>query len=310
MTFREQNAEFITQEPPVDQPALCSQRSARRGESLDTEAMKRRNDRLRLDLDQAAADIEKRIGSLIEKGVLVQRMTDNDVVPSVDAGGDSVQYTSSTAAGSPVVTDTESFPKEQPPSLYTSPDEDYTSEQWKAFEELEQAEMLCEFRRLEIALAEERSKSAQLQKIFAIELMAQKDAHSRDVRALEDMVGKVLNENKRLSGLVEKLCGDVNAKPLEMPGTGEATNDSIACTTLSSAHEKNIAGMIAQKCLESPCKDTMPTRKGSFDADASTDCEHLATSSSDGTNTDSTSAFLIVRKDLGDRKSFAYVNVD
>lgn len=82
-----------------------------------------------------------------------------------------------------------------------------TSEQERAYNEAEQAAMACEVRRMENCLAEERERNAMLQKTFAMELMAQKDAHARDITALEAMIGKVLADNRRLSGIVEGLCG-------------------------------------------------------------------------------------------------------
>lgn len=148
----------------------------------------------------------------------------------------------------------------QPPSEKPSSNLSYTSEQWRAFQELEQAEMLCEFRRLEINLAEERSRNAELQKLFATELMAQKDAHARDVIALEDMVGKVLNENKRLSGMVEQLCGKVVGDVI--------VEDSVK-------NLKQSRSGITEKHNDADMQRTIS------DAEVSTESEHLATSSSD-----------------------------
>jgi len=86
-------------------------------------------------------------------------------------------------------------------------DESLSAEQLRAYKELEQAEMACALKRMENCLQEERDRRNMLQQTFATELMQQKDAHSRDVAALEDMISKVLAENRRLSNMVEGLCG-------------------------------------------------------------------------------------------------------
>lgn len=93
--------------------------------------------------------------------------------------------------------------------LKDSPSLSYTAEQWEAFHELEEAEMRNEIRRLEMALAEERHRGHQLQQTFAEELMAQKDAHTRDITVLEDMLAKVMEENGNLSMMVRRLCAQV-----------------------------------------------------------------------------------------------------
>jgi len=84
-----------------------------------------------------------------------------------------------------------------------------TSEQLQAYREVEQAEMTCELKRMENMLLEERDRNAKMQNTFAHELMAQRDAHTRDVKALEDVIAKVLEDNRRLSSMVDGLCGQV-----------------------------------------------------------------------------------------------------
>lgn len=107
-------------------------------------------------------------------------------------------------------------------------DESLSAEQLRAYKELEQAEMACELKRMENCLAEERARTAMLQQTFATELMAQKDAHSHDVAALEDMINKVLVENKRLSTIVEGLCNQHGHR-----GRASHAGDSPASTCAS-----------------------------------------------------------------------------
>jgi hypothetical protein len=169
--------------------------------------------------------------------------------------------------------------------------ESYTEEQWKAFHELEQAEMLCEFRRMEMALAEERSRSAQLQKIFAMELMAQKDAHARDVASLEDMVSKVLTENRRLSTMVEHLCGEV---PQAFSKLKE--DIQVMCTSQVTAAPVKISksgGSRKSTNSSRSEKSTTSDSKGSSEEDASTVSEHQLSTSSDDMLTTSRSVAYI-----------------
>jgi hypothetical protein len=72
--------------------------------------------------------------------------------------------------------------------------------------------MRSEIRRLETALKEERTRGHQLKQTFAEELMAQKDAHSRDIDMLEKMLAKVMEENGNLSSMVRRLCAQVEAE--------------------------------------------------------------------------------------------------
>lgn len=172
----------------------------------------------------------------------------------------------------------------------------YTSEQWKAYQELEQEELRCEHRRLELALNEERSRSNQLQKIFASELMAQKDAHARDVAALEDMVAKVLAENKNLSGMVEQLCGQVQTEEqASFKVTRPSSQDGAAETKQEATHA--LSSYVQ--------KDTIKNQFGS-EAETATVSEHHLSSSSDDASADMK---LFTFRELG-RESFAYVNVD
>lgn len=110
-------------------------------------------------------------------------------------------------------------------------DESLTTEQLRAYKELEQAEMACEVKRIENCLAEERERSTLLQKTFATELIAQKDAHARDVAALEDMITKVLSENRRLSSMVEGLCGQVEKGGAAFQGLSPASTCSSGLST-------------------------------------------------------------------------------
>jgi len=118
-------------------------------------------------------------------------------------------------------------------------DESLTTEQLRAYKELEQAEMSCEMKRLENHLVEERERSGQLQRMFTTELMGQKEAHARDVAALEDMIGKVLEENKRLSSMVEGLCeqaghGDKDLSRIRSPSSTCASGDTPTRSPLQS----------------------------------------------------------------------------
>jgi len=91
-----------------------------------------------------------------------------------------------------------------------------TAEQYQAYQELEQAELLAEISRLKVIVEEEREENKNLRETCAQELMAQQDAqtkdlvalnaaHQRDTKALEDAVAKVVQENHRLSELVARL---------------------------------------------------------------------------------------------------------
>jgi len=112
-----------------------------------------------------------------------------------------------------------------------------TTDQLKAYRELEQAEMACALKRAENCLVEERERSASLQTMFATELMAQKDAHTRDVASLEDMVTKVLAENQRLSNMVEGLCAQVGQA--ERPPRGaQSPTPSSTCPSSNASRSK------------------------------------------------------------------------
>jgi len=88
-----------------------------------------------------------------------------------------------------------------------------TAEQYQAYQELEQAELLAEIRRLEVIVEEEREEKKLLRDTFAAELMAQQDAHQRDVKVLEDVVAKVVEENHQLSDMVVKLSASASIEP-------------------------------------------------------------------------------------------------
>lgn len=68
--------------------------------------------------------------------------------------------------------------------------------------ELDQAVILREMRTLEVNLAEEKRRSKDNEEIFSAELEDQRQAHTRDILELENMVKHVLAENKRLSSIV------------------------------------------------------------------------------------------------------------
>lgn len=110
----------------------------------------------------------------------------------------------------------------------------YTSEQWKAYRELEQVDMINEVKRLEKALEEERRRaeeerkwSNRLQERFAVELQAQREANTRNVRDLEE-------QNRRLSNQVEQLLHHITStsgKPFDLtalksPSTNSGAMDS------------------------------------------------------------------------------------
>jgi len=113
-------------------------------------------------------------------------------------------------------------------------DDSLTPEQLRAYKEVEQAEMACEVKRMENLLTEERERSSSLQKLFATELMAQKEAHTNDVASLENMISKVLAENKRLSTMVEGLSGQVKASRGQLSPASSSTCPSGSTSPPSS----------------------------------------------------------------------------
>jgi hypothetical protein len=102
--------------------------------------------------------------------------------------------------------------------------QNFTQEQWKAFEDVEQMELLDEIRRLKRVVeeemersSEERDRSNALQEQLAAELTEQKNLHRRDVEDLEQSVSKAIRENERLSGLFNELltCVASNGKTID-----------------------------------------------------------------------------------------------
>jgi len=190
-------------------------------------------------------------------------------------------------------------------STIHSQDESLTTEQLKAYKELEHAEMACDMKRMENCLTEERERSKSLQKMFATELCAQKDAHSRDVASLESMIGKVLAENQRLTNMVEGLCSKVEQgkafpglqsptpsstcpsgntssrskhSPMQSGSSAGTRSEDDTPTSLDSRHKKSILNRV--HTLSKKDRAVSP-RPMSSEADHTTDSE-LIPSSDDG----------------------------
>lgn len=161
-----------------------------------------------------------------------------------------------------------------------------TSEQERAYHEAEQAAVLCEMKRMENCLAEERQRSALLQKTFAQELMAQKDAHARDIAALEEMVGKVLADNQRLSSMVEDLCGQV---PLvaELSGSENSRRSTSASGSAQSSSSDDAAGSfnthlaVCRRSRKDQQETNSNPRTTSSEAEQTTDSEPIPSSVSE-----------------------------
>jgi hypothetical protein len=144
-----------------------------------------------------------------------------------------------------------------------------TSEQLQAYREVEQAEMMCELKRMENMLLEERERNTNLQNTFAHELMAQRDAHSRDVKALEDVISKVLEDNRRLSTMVEGLCGQVEKGGNKWALASKRSSLTTGTPSSSSGHSRRFSIDSTSSGGGSPSsKDLMPL---SSEAGASTD---------------------------------------
>lgn len=156
-----------------------------------------------------------------------------------------------------------------PDSSNIRTDKSLTSEQLQAYREVEQAEMTCELKRMENMLLEERERNTNLQNTFAHELMAQRDAHSRDVKALEDVISKVLEDNRRLSNMVEGLCGQVEKSGNKWKFASQRNSLATGTPSLSSGHSRRLSIDSTSSGGGSPSsKDLMPV---SSEAGTSTD---------------------------------------
>jgi len=204
---------------------------------------------------------------------------------------------------------------EGPTSDKIPSEQNYTAEQWDAFRELEEVEMLRENHNLEHLLAQERSRSKQMQKIFATELMAQKDAHTRDVSALEAMVSKVVAENKKLSGMVEKLCGQVQDGALDMTAvTDSTTQDSSDASSHSESKTSLRTGLGtngSQSRVNAQRNCAMAQRKGSSDAETSTlpsESEDLYLTSGDDTSASSVRMRMLLARERQADLAYTYAD--
>lgn len=204
---------------------------------------------------------------------------------------------------------------EGPTSDKIPSEQNYTAEQWDAFRELEEVEMLRENHNLEHLLAQERSRSKQMQKIFATELMAQKDAHTRDVSALEAMVSKVVAENKKLSGMVEKLCGQVQDGALDMAAvTDSTTQDSGDASSHSESKTSLRTGLGtngSQSRVNAQRNCAMAHRKGSSDAETSTlpsESEDLYLTSGDDTSASSVRMRMLLARERQADLAYTYAD--
>merc|ERR1719401_1464114 len=155
-------------------------------------------------------------------------------------------------------------------------DKSLNSEQLQAYREVEQAEMTCELQRMENVLSEERERNIQLQNTFSQELIAQRDAHTRDVKALEDVIAKVLEDNRRLSVMVEGLCGQVEQGSKHW--VSRNTSFTTGTPTSSSGRSQKISCASTSSSGGTPSsKEIMPL---SSETEMSTDTQ-LPTSSDD-----------------------------
>jgi len=193
-------------------------------------------------------------------------------------------------------------------------EQNYTAEQWDAFRELEEVEMLRENHNLEHLLAQERSRSAQMQKIFATELMAQKDAHTRDVSALEAMVSKVVAENKKLSGMVEKLCGQVQDGAFDMTAVTDSTTQDTSDASSSESKKSLRTGLAAngaQSRVNAQRNCPVAHRKGSSDAETSTlpsESEDLYLTSGDDTSASSVRMRMLLARERQADLAYTYAD--
>jgi hypothetical protein len=129
----------------------------------------------------------------------------------------------------------------------------------QAYREAEQAEMTCELRRIENMLVEERERNTLLQNTFAHELMVQQDSHSRDVKALEDVIAKVLEDNRRLSNMVEGLCGQVEKGGKKWASSRRMHAPATETPSSSSGHSRRFSVGSSTSSGDSPSsKDHLP----------------------------------------------------
>lgn len=113
---------------------------------------------------------------------------------------------------------------------------EHTLSEIELYHELDQATILREMRVMEVALAEERQRNADNHARFSAKMEAQREAHSRDIQELENMVKNVLAENKRLS----KMVASWEEKSLSSASTSRGSG--TPCSTSSSDHSSSSRG--------------------------------------------------------------------